>query len=124
MKKHIILSSLFLCLLIGYKIWEGLSLLNWINLTFLLGIIALAITVTIKIWKTGFLSLFLDGFRTLGQIIIPKTRSAIRTDSQIKNDYQLNQWKENVATWISYAFTNLAVISLTVSLISLIAYYQ
>lgn len=124
MKKHFMIGALFLCILIGYKFLEGITLLNWINLTFLLGIIALMITVTIKIWKTGFLSLFIDGFRVLGQIVIPKTRSAIRADAQIKNDEQLNQWKDNIAAWISYTFTNLAVISLTVSLISLIAYYQ
>lgn len=124
MKKHFMLGALFLLLLIGYKFLKGITLLNWINLTFLLGIIALMITVTIKIWKTGFLSLFIDGFRVLGQIVIPKTRSAIRADAQIKNDEQLNQWKDNIAAWISYTFTNLAVISLTVSLISLIAYYQ
>lgn len=124
MKKHFMLGALFLCILIGYKFLKGITLLNWINLTFLLGIIALMITVTIKIWKTGFLSLFIDGFRVLGQIVIPKTRSAIRADAQIKNDVQLNQWKDNIAAWISYTFTNLAVISLTVSLISLIAYYQ
>lgn len=118
------IGALFLCILIGYKFLEGITLLNWINLTFLLGIIALMITVTIKIWTTGFLSLFIDGFRVLGQIVIPKTRSAIRADAQIKNDVQLNQWKDNIAAWISYTFTNLAVISLTVSLISLIAYYQ
>lgn len=124
MKKHFMLGALFLLLLIGYKFLKGITLLNWINLTFLLGIIALMITVTIKIWTTGFLSLFIDGFRVLGQIVIPKTRSAIRADAQIKNDVQLNQWKDNIAAWISYTFTNLAVISLTVSLISLIAYYQ
>ncbi|KYD05802.1 DUF3899 domain-containing protein [Heyndrickxia sporothermodurans] len=124
MKKHFMLGALFLCLLIGFKIWEDLSLLNMINLTFLLGIIALVITVTINIWKTGFLSLFIDGFRVLGQFVIPKTRSAIRADDRIKNDEQLNQWKANIAAWISYTFTNLAVISLTVSLISLIVYYQ
>ncbi|MGE8203833.1 DUF3899 domain-containing protein [Heyndrickxia sp. NPDC080065] len=124
MKRHVMLAFIFVCILIGWKVWVGLSILDWINMTFLLGIVALALTVTMNIWKTGFLSLFVEGFKVLGNWIVPKTRSAVRTDYLIKNDDRLNQWKENIAAWTSFTFTNLAVISLTISIISLIVYYQ
>jgi hypothetical protein len=124
MKKHIMLSIIFLSLLIGYRIWIGMSLIDWINLTFLLGIIALAFTVTIKIWKTGFLSLFVEGFKVIGSTMVPRTRSAERADSLIKSDDSLNQWKNNMASLISYTFMNLSIISLTLSLIGLITFYQ
>lgn len=123
MKKHILLSLISLFILIGYKIWDGGTLLSWINSTFLVGIIALMAAVTIAIWKTGFLNLFTDGFKLIGNTITPKTRSAERADNQLKNDPSLNQWKNNTAKWIAYICTNLAIISLTVSLISLIGYY-
>jgi len=124
MKKHLLLSCISFCILIGYKIWAGGTLLTWINNTFLIGIIALVAAVTINIWKTGFLTIFIDGFKLLGNMITPKTRSAERADYLIKNDSGLNQWKSDVTKWISYMCTNLAIISLTVSLISLFRYYQ
>ncbi len=124
MKKHFLLSFISLCILIGYKLWAGETLLSWINSTFLVGIIALMAAAIMNIWKTGFLTLLTDGFKLIGNTIIPKTRSAERADNLMKNDHSLNQWKHDVAKWISYICTNFAIISLTVSLVSLIGYYQ
>ncbi|WP_175631930.1 DUF3899 domain-containing protein [Virgibacillus siamensis] len=102
------------------------SLMEWINYTFLVGLSSAIITVCIRIWKTGFLDLFNDGFRIMGQFLNPaaKSRSLQRANKRIAEDEDLQQFKAGIAARLFQLTLSVAIISVCLTVIGLLNYYK
>jgi hypothetical protein len=113
---------LILLIWILIKFGMVMSLIEWINSSFMTGLIFLLVSVFAFILKTGFLSLFFKGFQAIGSMITPKPRAMERTDEMLENDYKLQEFKMNMSTFIFQSTLLIGISSIAVSVIGLIFY--
>ncbi|WP_408007858.1 DUF3899 domain-containing protein [Pseudalkalibacillus sp. A8] len=67
-----------------------------VDFAFFWGLVSLTVGACFYIMQTGFLDLFFDGFKKLGAVVIPKSRSLEKVDMQLKKDPSLISWKQSV----------------------------
>ncbi|MBV6684712.1 DUF3899 domain-containing protein [Bacillus sp. JRC01] len=68
---------------------------------FLIGLCLLILGVSSLIMKTGFLTPVAEGFKTIGEWMIRRSRSMERTDDLIKRDHDFQAFKSNLFTRIT-----------------------
>lgn len=105
-----------------------LFMMDWqivetINLTFMASLIAFIIFACIHILRTGFLHIFIDGFRKIGNALSSKSNAMQRADAQLKSDENLQGFKNRINKWIYDVTFSFSVASLIVSLVGLVMYY-
>jgi hypothetical protein len=100
-----------------------MSLLVWIDRSFMVGICSLVAAATFAIIKSGFLTLFFKGFRIIGNILIPQSNAAERTNEMIDNDEKWQGFKEKVSGLLTKTTLLIGASALTASLIGLLFYY-
>ncbi|MFJ5771852.1 DUF3899 domain-containing protein [Psychrobacillus sp. NPDC093180] len=125
MARFILLSSIIAIIWIGLKVVLNLSLIEWINYTFLYGLTATIISVCVVIWKTKFFNLFTSGFQSLEHFLLPmsKSRSLERANKELANDENLNQFKQKLAKVLFFTMSSLSVSSISVCVIGLMFFY-
>ncbi|MGP4078924.1 DUF3899 domain-containing protein [Pseudalkalibacillus sp. R45] len=74
----------------------GADKLLIVNFAFFWGLICMTVGACFYILQTGFLDLFFEGFKKLSAVAVPKSRSLIETDKQLKKDPSLRSWKQSV----------------------------
>ena len=107
----------------------ALPFLQWsvtetINITFMVGLMALVIAAFIKILQSGFFVLFLDGFKKMGSSLSSNSNAMNRAEQQLKNDISLQKFKQQVGKWLFQSITACAIVSLSLSVVNLILYYS
>ncbi|NHM31716.1 DUF3899 domain-containing protein [Neobacillus terrae] len=115
----------FLLLLIFWfyiKAAGYVTLLEWINQSFLVGIAALMAGACMVIFKSGFLTLFFQGFRTIGSFITPKSNAMERAEALLNEDELIIDFKKSFASKAAFFAFLLGASSITVSIIGLIFY--
>ncbi|WP_042460302.1 DUF3899 domain-containing protein [Neobacillus dielmonensis] len=120
--KKVITFLLFIFIWIGVKAVSGLSLVEWINQSFLVGIISLLVWAMMVIFRSGFLSLFFKGFRIIGSTIAPKPRAMEQTDRLIEADQNYQSFKKTVIANLAILMFLAGFSSITVSVFGLILY--
>lgn len=125
MRKIILLNSFIALLWIGSKVQFNWSIVEWINITFLFGLVFAIVTACIKIWKSHFLDLFTNGFRMVGQFFMPiaRSRALKRADQKLSNDEGLKQFKQRTANFMFLFTSSLSVTSIIISVIALFVLY-
>ncbi|WP_462408650.1 DUF3899 domain-containing protein [Neobacillus sp. Marseille-QA0830] len=120
--KKLMVFLLFIMMWIGVKIASGISLVDWINQSFLVGIISLLVWAMMVIFQSGFLSLFFKGFRIIGTMMAPKPRAMERTDRLIEEDHGYQSFKKSLTTKLSLLTFLIGFSSIIVSICGLIVY--
>ncbi|WP_251550986.1 DUF3899 domain-containing protein [Neobacillus muris] len=121
MKKAMVF-LLFILIWIGVKAASGLSLVDWINQSFLVGIISLLVWAIMVIFQSGFLSLFFKGFRIIGSMAAPKPRAMERTDQLVEADHRFQSFKKAMAAKLVVLAFLIGSSSIAVSICGLILY--
>lgn len=101
----------------------NLSLLETINLTFLVAIISLLIYAVIIIVESKFLDLFVNGFKNVNYLLFPQSRASKRAEKLVDNDQKLNEWKLSVQGISKRLAAVISVTTLSTSLICLAVDY-
>jgi hypothetical protein len=121
MKKLVVFGFISL-VWIGIKIVSGFSLVDFINHSFLVGIISILTGACFVIFRSGFLTLFFQGFRTIGAFVVPKSRAMERADQLVAEDKGWQHFKNKMSRQLAlYAFL-LGFSSIAVSLVGLVFY--
>lgn len=117
-------SVFFLLILIwvAIKAADFLTLIDWINYSFLVGILGLMVAACFVIIKTGFLSLFMNGFRIIGSYMTPKARAMEQVDEMIKEDENFQEFKKNITSKLAILSFQIGISSILISIIGLIVY--
>ncbi|WP_053365709.1 DUF3899 domain-containing protein [Bacillus sp. FJAT-27245] len=116
----------FLLIIIAWLIAKFVLSLAWIeivNSSFLAGISFLLASAIFLILKTGFLTLFLEGFNKLGSFISPKSRAMEREDERAREDEGLAEFKGSLLRHLITYTSLIGLSSVSVSLLGLIFYY-
>ncbi|KAB2336661.1 DUF3899 domain-containing protein [Cytobacillus depressus] len=124
MKTKFIFPLLILITWLGLIVAFQWSLIEWINITFLVGLLSLLAFTLVKITETGFFQLFTSGFKKINITLIPKSRSHQRIDDQLNNDPNLQQFKKNYLNFLNNITFKLSITTMLLSLIGLIIFYQ
>lgn len=124
MKKYIVSTLLLIGFWISIWVLFSWSVLDMTNRTFMVGLISLTIFVILKILQSGFLNLFLGGMRQLKNVIIRKSNAQTRTEDQLKDDVQLEEFKRNTYDWFLKITLMTAMASLVMSLFGLVLFYE
>jgi hypothetical protein len=118
--KKLVAFLLFILVWIGLKVVSNLSLVDFINQSFLVGMIALLIGACFVIFQSGFLSLFFEGFKRIGSFVTPKSRAMERTNRLIEEDAGFQSFKKNLSkNVVIWAFL-IGFSSITVSVIGMV----
>jgi hypothetical protein len=116
----------FLFIMLAWLLAKPVLSLSWrevIDRAFMVGIISLLVAAAFLILKTGFLSLFMNGFNKLGSFISPKSRAMEREDERAADNEKLKEFKGNLYGRILIGTFFFGLSSVTVSLLTLIVYY-
>lgn len=71
-----------------------------IDQSFLTGLILTMIGASIVTYQTGFLNLFINGFKDLKQFIFPKSRALIRAEEQLAKEKELKNGDSKLSSFI------------------------
>jgi len=114
-----------LTILVWIVIKKGadLSQVDFINHSFLVGIISLSAGACFVIFRSGFLSLFFKGFRMLGSFAAPKSRAMERADQLVSEDEGWQRFKNKLTGQLALSTFLIGCSSLAVSLVGLVLYY-
>ena len=125
MKRFILLTVSMVILWAALKLVMNWSLVDWINRSFLVGLVTAVLAACVKIWQTKFLDLFTGGFRSTGNFFMPisKSRSLERANEQLANDEGLKEFKQATARWLLLLMSSLAASSILSSMVGLFIYY-
>ncbi|MFD2210805.1 DUF3899 domain-containing protein [Virgibacillus halophilus] len=125
MKKFIFMHTVIMGIWACCIIFLHLQLIDWINFSFLCGLAATLFAVCIYIWKSKFLHLFTDGFRSLGSFFMPinRSRALHRANEQIKQDEKFQHFKELLAQRLFILLTSVASASILISISGIFLYY-
>ncbi|WP_158599096.1 DUF3899 domain-containing protein [Planococcus salinus] len=125
MKKFIVLTGVMAILWAGLTLTGDWSLVEWVNISFLVGLVTAILAACVKIWQTKFLELFTGGFRSMGNFFMPisKSRALERANEQLANDENLKEFKQSTAQWLLLFLSSLAASSILCSAIGLFIYY-
>ncbi len=101
--------SLFLVIpfILLFQWGTQVQLLTMVNSTFLLGLSSLLIGTCFYIGQTGFLDLFLEGFRKISNAVVPRSLSLERANQRLKEDVSLQSWKQNLFSYAKTVFLGL-----------------
>lgn len=98
------------------------SVTEMTNITFMVGLISLTLFVVLKIIQSGFFDFFFKGIRQVNRFVFRKSNAETRIENQLKNDTQLQKFKEDTYNWfLKYTFA-LAFVSLAMSLLGMFLY--
>ena len=100
-----------------------LSQVDFINHSFLVGIISLSAGACFVIFQSGFLSLFFRGFRTIGTFASHKSRAMERADQLVSEDEGWQRFKNKLAGQLALSACLIGFSSIAVSLVGLVLYY-
>ncbi|GKV67457.1 MULTISPECIES: DUF3899 domain-containing protein [unclassified Sporosarcina] len=103
----------------GYFSW---SIVDLINLSFMIGLISLLLFVILKIIRSGFFDLFITSMHQFKSFIFRKSNAEIRIEKKLSEDIQLQEFKERAYESSHSILLAIAVTSLAVSL-SLLYFY-
>ena len=120
--KNMMVFLLFVLAWIGVKIISSLTLVAFINQSFLVGIISLLVGACFVIFKSGFLTLFFKGFRVMGSMAAPKSRAMARVDQVIEEDEGWQSFNRRFTGRLANIALLIGFSSLTVSLLGLALY--
>lgn len=123
MKKTASLYLLFVLLWLAVLVKFDWSAADIVNSSFMVGLIALLIAVSIKIMQSGFLALFFEGFQKIGQSMSVRSHAMERAEEQLKNDEALQEFKAKTGNLLFRGVAACSVVSLSLSMISLFFYY-
>ncbi|WP_257347460.1 DUF3899 domain-containing protein [Pseudalkalibacillus decolorationis] len=98
MVSYILLILFSVVALIAGQMVTDTDTLTMINLSFFWGLISIMVGACCYIFQTGFLDLFLEGFKKIAAVTVPKSRSLERVDKQLKEDAFLRSWKQSIFT--------------------------
>jgi hypothetical protein len=118
--------TVLLFIMSAWLIAKPVLSLSWreiIDRSFLIGIISLLVAAAFLILKTGFLSLFMNGFNKLGSFISPRSRGMEREDVRAADNEQLKEFKANLYSRILNAAFFFGLSSVAVSLLTLFLYF-
>jgi hypothetical protein len=118
-KVYIVLFFVLDGLWIAMKMLTGMSMIEWINTSFLVGIITLIIGVSSFILQNDFLSGFFKGFQILGSSTVQKSRAMERADLLVKDNEDLQAYKKSLAFFIGTCSFLLASSAIFVSILGL-----
>ncbi len=119
-------STVFLLLIITWLIAKFVLSMSWIefvNRSFLVGISLLLASAIFLILKTGFLTLFLEGFTKVGSFISPKSRAMEREDERAREDESLAEFKRGLLRQLITYTSIFGFSSVSVSLLGLFFFY-
>lgn len=85
---------------------------------------SLTLFVILKIIQSGFFKLFASGIGQLGSFIFRKSNAQIRTENQLKEDRQLQEFKWTTYNWFLTITLVTAIGSLAMSLLGLVLFYK
>ncbi|WP_181884348.1 DUF3899 domain-containing protein [Neobacillus piezotolerans] len=114
---------LFIIMWLIAKFVLSMSWIEFINHSFLAGISFLMASAIFLILKTGFLTLFMEGFNKVGSFISPKSRAMEREDERAKEDESLAEFKGSLLRHLITYTSLIGFSSVSVSLLGLIIYY-
>ncbi|MGG5254353.1 DUF3899 domain-containing protein [Neobacillus sp. SM06] len=117
--KHAFVYLLGILIWFIYKIAAKMSLVDWINASFLAGLICFIIASSFFIFKSGFLTNFFVGFRRIQLFAFPKSNAMERAEELIQKDEILQDFKNKFIHKIIVLSFLIGCSSITVSLIGL-----
>lgn len=120
--KNIITFMLTVTVWIVIKIASDLSLVDFINNSFLVGIISLLAGACIVIFRSGFLSIFFQGFRVMNSFIAPRSNAMERAEQLVAEDERWQNFKIKYSSQVAVSALWIGFSSITVSLIGLALY--
>lgn len=123
MKKWVILFFLFFGCWTIIAVSGTISILEWINLSFMVGICGLVAAAILHIISSGFFSMFINGFRLIGQIIMPKSNAQKQADEIVAEDIEFQEFKSKLFQELVRFTLSIGSSSIIVSFIGLLFYY-
>jgi hypothetical protein len=120
--KKIIAFLLIILVWIVIKNASDLSQVDFINRSFLVGIISLLVGSCFIIFQSGFLSLFFQGFRAIGSLVSPKSRAMERTDQLVSEDEGWQNFRKEFSGPLAMSSFLIGFSSIAVSLVGLVLY--
>jgi hypothetical protein len=122
MMKKLIVVGFISIVWIVIKIAAALSLVEFINHSFLVGMISLLAGACFVIFRSGFLTLFFQGFRTIGSFVTPKSSAMERADQLVSEDEGWQDFKHKMSRQLALSAFLLGISSIAVSLVGLFLY--
>ncbi len=100
------------------------DILEIINATFLSGLIGLLIGGICLIVSSGFVSLFISGFKKISIGLMSKSNAMERIDLKMKNDTFVQDFKHRIKHWILRVVLLFSTVSICISILVLVYYYS
>ncbi|QTN00603.1 DUF3899 domain-containing protein [Sediminibacillus dalangtanensis] len=119
MKAKLLLFFISMAAWIGTKYLLSFRLLEWVNLTFSIGLLLLILAAVTAILQTGFLSPFFKGFRLIGASLGSKSHAMERTDAYLAEDCELQDFRQKTIQLVGQSSLATGAASLLVSIIGL-----
>ncbi|OCA87711.1 hypothetical protein A8F94_07610 [Bacillus sp. FJAT-27225] len=98
----------------------GLTPLELVNQSFLVGLVSLLAAASFLILRTGFLSMFFGGFKILGSFITPKSNAMQREDERARNNEDLAEFKNSLYVKIVGLCSLVGISSVTFSVLAML----
>ncbi|SDM27782.1 DUF3899 domain-containing protein [Sediminibacillus halophilus] len=104
---------------IGAKYLLSFRLLEWVNLTFCIGLLLLILAAVTVVLQTGFLTPFFKGFRLIASSLVRKSQAMERVDTYLADDCELQNFKQRTIQLIGQSSLATGAGSLLVSIVGL-----